>query len=652
MALSTGASAIETTWLGDSAPDPYWYDNIWSDGLPTALDTAVIGRARSVNMNAVDWAVGGLKLYGGSSICGGFVDSRCGRSGDATRGATLTIAPPSLAQAAISTPFHPNYPVLVDEYLASMSARFQHMGLVSAGRVEIAPGLPLLDDRIHHLDVVMDGVNWVHSGLIEVNHGGGSGMLTLFQSTLGAVGRAPDLDVDAKRHFNPEWGSTPGGWSIPHADVFLHASTASFTDIRMRGQLGLFTSTITADTLEVGGGGRVDIGKDARLFVRTATVGMNAGNGTFETSQRAARNDSSTPLSREARSVHVDEFLALGSDAGSHGELFVGGLTDLHVGRPETTGAWGMVVLQGAQREGSSAAVEVRSGSRLFVHGYASLGVQGAAKLTVTGEMIVSHDLNLGNGSETASAQAVVEGGGLLHARNVYVGADYFELNYGDHNPYGSGTGTLTVRDGGVVRVTGDRSIPLFEGAPTFYSPGYVYVGRNDFLNGNGTIEATNPAGGGVVNLGTVSPGNSPGILTIDGDFGFTNPSGFGSSGGRLVIELGGHAPGTGYDVLHVLGDMDLDGGILELVAIDGFVPDAGDVFAFLRVEGAVTGNFATLVDHTGLGWTLDDLQFGPGGAIGLNVAAVPEPEQWALIGAGLVLMGMRLRRTRRSAGR
>jgi hypothetical protein len=98
-------------------------------------------------------------------------------------------------------------------------------------------------------------------------------------------------------------------------------------------------------------------------------------------------------------------------------------------------------------------------------------------------------------------------------------------------------------------------------------------------LNGTGTII------GNVNNTaGTVSPGASPGTLTIDGNY-------VQGSGGTLAIEIGGTAAGTQYDQLVVTGDATL-GGALDVALINGFVPASGDSFTVVQ-GGTVSGEFA-----------------------------------------------------------
>ena len=77
--------------------------------------------------------------------------------------------------------------------------------------------------------------------------------------------------------------------------------------------------------------------------------------------------------------------------------------------------------------------------------------------------------------------------------------------------------------------------------------------------SGSGTIA------GDLNNAGTVSPGNSPGLMTVEGDFAQ-------SSAGTVLIELAGTTAGIEHDVLQVDGEASL-GGTLEVSLLDGFSP-------------------------------------------------------------------------------
>src|ERR1022692_1016439 len=98
-------------------------------------------------------------------------------------------------------------------------------------------------------------------------------------------------------------------------------------------------------------------------------------------------------------------------------------------------------------------------------------------------------------------------------------------------------------------------------------------------LGGSGMINA------GVTNSGTVSPGMSPGVLTIGSGNGFTQ-----SVAGILSIELGGLATGAQYDQLAVSGRVSLNGS-LNISLVNGFTPNPGDRFTILTCASR-TGTF------------------------------------------------------------
>lgn len=114
---------------------------------------------------------------------------------------------------------------------------------------------------------------------------------------------------------------------------------------------------------------------------------------------------------------------------------------------------------------------------------------------------------------------------------------------------------------------------------PTFGAPTAVSL-QGGLLTGSGTVLAN------VANAATVSPGSSPGLLTVSGDY--TQ-----ASGGGLNVEIGGLAAGTQFDQLNVIGAASL-AGTLNVTLINGFVPAAPDRFRVLNA-GARTGTFATL---------------------------------------------------------
>jgi len=91
---------------------------------------------------------------------------------------------------------------------------------------------------------------------------------------------------------------------------------------------------------------------------------------------------------------------------------------------------------------------------------------------------------------------------------------------------------------------------------------------------------------GNVNNIaGTVSPGASPGIMTINGDY-FQGPQ------GTLLAELGGTVAGAQYDQLIDTGTVTL-GGTLAVSLVNGFVPAPGDAFKVIQ-SPTVSGSFSS----------------------------------------------------------
>ncbi len=107
-------------------------------------------------------------------------------------------------------------------------------------------------------------------------------------------------------------------------------------------------------------------------------------------------------------------------------------------------------------------------------------------------------------------------------------------------------------------------------------------VGNGGTISGDGTV------GGNLSNHAVLAPGNSPGILSVDGNY--TQ-----SAGGTLEIELAsnGGVAGTDHDRLAVTLAASLDG-TLDLQLDGGYTPTIGDSFVGIVTAGALSGKFAT----------------------------------------------------------
>jgi autotransporter-associated beta strand protein len=109
----------------------------------------------------------------------------------------------------------------------------------------------------------------------------------------------------------------------------------------------------------------------------------------------------------------------------------------------------------------------------------------------------------------------------------------------------------------------------------------------NTIVNTGGTLGGIGTIGGNVSNNGgTVAPGDSPGTLTISGNF--TQ-----SATGTLLMQIAGTGAGQ-HDLLAVGGSASLNG-TLQLVPLGGFTLQPGDKLALITAAAGVSGTFSTV---------------------------------------------------------
>ena len=205
----------------------------------------------------------------------------------------------------------------------------------------------------------------------------------------------------------------------------------------------------------------------------------------------------------------------------------------------------------------------------------------------------------------TGGSYFCVESPGTLDNRGTYEIADDSAIHYlssrgavtnGGRFEKSGGAGTSAIDPpfanitGGVVRVAVGILNPAYrldqrgeidveEGATFRFGGAFTNYGT---IRGRGTVQVTS---GSLLNLGTVAPGSSPGILTINGDF--TQ-----AGAGVLNMELGGVAAGTEYDRLAISGAASL-GGTLNVSLTSGYTPAPGTMYVLLT-HGSRSGAFAT----------------------------------------------------------
>lgn len=237
-------------------------------------------------------------------------------------------------------------------------------------------------------------------------------------------------------------------------------------------------------------------------------------------------------------------------------------------------------------------------------------GSSGAATITGTGsKWQIDTSLNIGSaGGGTGTLS--VENGGLVTSNSSTLGlsSDGVVTITGSGSKWQIGNlldiadaGRLNVNDGGVVELGG-------------------FVSSFGTISGNGGTIVSN-----VYNSGLISPGNSPGVLTIDGDL---------ASDGVLKFELAGTGSGL-FDQLFVSGNVRL-AGVVEVDLLDGFAPTIHSqfkVFDFNSLEDfGYTFDFTHAALGSGLSW--DTSTFSVDG----TVRVVPEASSLVLAGVGMLV--------------
>jgi Dockerin type I domain len=139
-------------------------------------------------------------------------------------------------------------------------------------------------------------------------------------------------------------------------------------------------------------------------------------------------------------------------------------------------------------------------------------------------------------------------------------------------------------------------------------------------LNG-GILGGTGPINANVTGGGTISPGTSPGALTINGNVNLS---------GAVVMECNGTTPGTLYDQMIVNGGVNFSGTTLSVSV--GYVPGPGDGFILVVNDGTdpISGTFAGLAEGATINLAGVDFHVsyhgGDGNDVALTSLAVPPP--------------------------
>lgn len=197
-------------------------------------------------------------------------------------------------------------------------------------------------------------------------------------------------------------------------------------------------------------------------------------------------------------------------------------------------------------------------------------------------------------------------------------------------------TGTLRIEDSAILRGAGrievaNQAVLDVQGT----------VNKNVTVMAGSLLQGSGLVAGDILLQGTLTPGNSAGILDIDGDIDMAETT-------TVCVEIGGTAAGTKYDQIRGSGignSMARLRGMLDVQFLDGFAPSPSDEF-FVFQNMAIAGRFDnTFGDILLTQQGQFNVQYGSSFVRLYAFVAVPEPSGAGLI--GLIVVGCNGRRRR-----
>ncbi|MCH2097043.1 MAG: hypothetical protein MK142_01505, partial [Pseudomonadales bacterium] len=405
--------------------------------------------------------------------------------------------------------------------------------------------------------VVSDGGRFEQLGTLRVGSVDGAGTSFLADAaTEGSIAFAGNTDIAGA--FSATGLEVSGGTTtIAGASASAAQTLVNFNQtggvLEANAPLTISGTSTLLGTLA--GSGLVSVNGTAALG------GTQSGSGTTRIEATAAATLADTEFSSERTLENLGTLAVSGSAIGLNGATF------------DNQGALAF-----------SAASTAVTGSGTLTNSAA--GTLTAADLSLAADLTNEGTVTLSGTSLALDGAAFENQGALAFAATS---TEVSGTNGGSFTNTGSGTVTAaalalavdTVQGGAsfsadALQLAAGNSLSLQAGATTvanvFNAAGTVTLAGGSLsvqelaltgeLNGSGTVS------GLVTNSGLVSPGFSPGALTIDGDYVQTEA-------GTLRIEIDGNASeaGTDFDLLAVNGNASFDG-TLEITALEGFTGD------------------------------------------------------------------------------
>ena len=226
------------------------------------------------------------------------------------------------------------------------------------------------------------------------------------------------------------------------------------------------------------------------------------------------------------------------------------------------------------------------TGLTIVTAGTLAEGVSNAIStgdLTINGATAI---FDLGANHSDSIGIVTLDGGGSITGTgtSTLTSTGSFEMKSGTVSAILDGSVALNKTTTGTVTLTGANT---YTGATTVNAGSLIVDGSissaQTSVNAGGLLGGNGIIGGDLTNGGIVSPGHSPGTLTVNRNYTQT-------ANGTLLIEI---APGK-FDLLAVGGHASL-AGTLQLIRLGNFQLQVGDKITFLTAQGGVSGTFSTI---------------------------------------------------------
>ena len=413
------------------------------------------------------------------------------------------------------------------------------------------------------------GGTTISAGTLQVGNGGTTGSITGDVANNGvlAFNRSDNITFA---------GNISGSGSV----LLMSAGIVAFTGI----------NTYTGG-LAVGSGGVILAGSDAALGAPGGSLTLNGG-----TLQATASFTTARPVILGAGSGTIETAsnnLTLSGNLSGSGALIKTGRGTLSL--TGTASYTGGTTVSGGTLLGNSGSLQgdiLNNANVTFnqpTNGTYAGTMSGTGSLTKagTGTLVLS-GANTYSGGTTVSG-GILQGNATSLQGNILNNASvvFNQTSAGTYAGTISGIGGLILQGGGALNLTGSNT---FTGGTTVVA-GALFVNGSlasgVTINSGGTLGGNGTISGAVVNAGTLAPGNSIGLLTVNGSY---------SQAPGSFYQVEANAAGQA-DRINVGGKAAIQGGTVQVLAQPGnYGPST--TYTIVNATGGVTGTYSGVTSN------------------------------------------------------